>query len=242
MKSSRLVKLINSARNDNKQWMLQVILAHADQLLIDNLFAKLNIPSHLLRDVANSADLACIPQRFIYLLERITDKEDQEWAVEKGVGALFNRGKTECLIPLVSALCECPLSGNVDNVSIRKAFYLASNCPVEGKPFVECYFDHPAILAQNYSNALYASYKDDGQANELFKWLLDRADRRDLKVVKKHALFFGMKSKFKKAVNQTVGIESRHKLRRPERIAAVEEAAKEYFPNDLVNLIGEFVE
>ena len=111
MKSSRLVKLINSARNDNKQWMLQVILAHADQLLIDNLFAKLNIPSHLLRDVANSADLACIPQRFIYLLGRITDKEDQEWAVEKGVGALFNRGKTECLIPLVSALCECPLSG-----------------------------------------------------------------------------------------------------------------------------------
>ena len=53
-----------------------------------------------------SADLACMPQRFTYLLEKIDNKKDQEKAVRNGVDALFRKSKTECLDPLLSALNE----------------------------------------------------------------------------------------------------------------------------------------
>ena len=50
--------------------MLQVLLVHADQPLIDEVFGALKPSNCLLRDVADSADLACMPQRFTYLLEQ----------------------------------------------------------------------------------------------------------------------------------------------------------------------------
>jgi hypothetical protein len=85
--SPRLVELINRANDDIKKWMLQVILVHADQQLVNKVFGKVNPPNKLLRKVASSADLACIPQRFIYLLGRSEDKVDQKWAVISGVYA-----------------------------------------------------------------------------------------------------------------------------------------------------------
>ena len=75
---------------NNKEWMLQVLLVHADQPLIDEVFGELKPSNDLLRDVAGSADLACMPQRFTYLLKKIDDKEDQERAVRYGVHALFD--------------------------------------------------------------------------------------------------------------------------------------------------------
>ena len=64
---------------------------HADQPLIDEVFDELKPSNDLLRDVASSADLACVPQRFTYLLGKIDDKEEQEQAVEYGVHALVRR-------------------------------------------------------------------------------------------------------------------------------------------------------
>ena len=61
-----------------KKWMLQVILVHADQPLIDKVFGEIKPSNDLLKDVAVSADLACMPQRFTYLLSKIDDKKDQE--------------------------------------------------------------------------------------------------------------------------------------------------------------------
>jgi hypothetical protein len=71
---SNLVELIHGTDLDNKTWMLQVILVHADQQLVNKVFGKVNPPNKLLREVAYSANLACIPQRFIYLFGRIDDK------------------------------------------------------------------------------------------------------------------------------------------------------------------------
>ena len=108
--------------------MLQVILVHADQQLIDKVFGMVKPSNNLLRDVAASADLACIPQRFTYLLNKIDDKEDQERAVEYGVFALFSENKTECLDPLLTALNEGTfLSKDLENIAIRKAFWAASH-------------------------------------------------------------------------------------------------------------------
>ena len=152
--------------------------------------------------------------------------------------------RTECLDPLLTALSKGTfLSENLENVAIRGAFWIiTSYCEDSRTLFVTRFFDHPAISAESYSDALYLSYKHGSQAKESFKWLVARADHQDLKVVKGKESFARMRSDFQEAVNQTVGIESRHKLRRPERVTAAKEASKEYFPNDLVNLIGEYIE
>ena len=66
--SSRLVELINGARDHPQEWILQVLLVHADQPLIDKVFDALKPSNDILRRVAESVDLACMPQRFTYLL------------------------------------------------------------------------------------------------------------------------------------------------------------------------------
>ena len=48
--------------------------------------------------------LACSPDRFINLLERITDETYQEGAVGFGARALFTTKRTECFDPLLAAL------------------------------------------------------------------------------------------------------------------------------------------
>ena len=111
-----------------------------------------------------SADLACMPQRFTYLLNKIDDKEEQEVAVRNGVNALFDENKTECLDPLLSALKEGTfLSKDLENIAIRQAFWVASRYQDDRTLFAKRFFDHPAISAKDYSNALYNSYNNGGQ-------------------------------------------------------------------------------
>ena len=145
----------------------------------------------LLRDVAYSADLACMPQRFTYLLKKIDNKEDQELAVRSGVDALFDKNKTECLDPLLSALNEGTfLSKDLENIAIRQAFRSASSYTDDRALLAKRFFDHPAISAKDYSDALYDSYRNGGKTKELFYWLLARADRQDLEAVKKEHYIF----------------------------------------------------
>ena len=132
--------------------MLQVLLVHADQPLIDEVFGALKPSNDLLRDVAVSADLACMPQRFTYLLKKIDDKEEQEEAVENGVDALVDENKTECLDPLLTALNEGTfLNQDLENVAIRKAFWTASLYQDDRTLLAKRFFDHPAISAKDYS-------------------------------------------------------------------------------------------
>ena len=50
LESSRLVELINDADDSlHKEWLLQVILMHADQPLIDEVFGELKPSNDLLR-------------------------------------------------------------------------------------------------------------------------------------------------------------------------------------------------
>ena len=53
---------------------------HADQPLLDEVFGALKPDNDLLKGVAYSTYLACMPQRFTYLLRKNHDKEDQEKA------------------------------------------------------------------------------------------------------------------------------------------------------------------
>lgn len=240
LESSKLVQLINSGDYETQEWTLQVVLAHIDLSALDNVFDEINLPNYFLSRAAYNADLACIPQRFIYLLGRINNSKDQEVAVRNGVAVLFNKHKTECLEHLVSALGEWILSGDLDDVAIKWAFSLASLLPVEGKSFVERFFDHPAITAESYADALHDSYKDECPANKPFKWLLDRADRQDLEAARRDKRFSERWQEFQNAVNRTVGIESRHGPGHRERVAAAKEALD--LPTVLLDMIGGYIE
>ena len=242
--SLELVELINRAGQYIKGWMLQVILVHAEQQLIDEVFDMVKPSNILLRDVAASEDLACVPQRFTYLLNQIDDKEFQKRAVEYGVFALFRANRTECLDPLFTTLNEGTfLSKDLENIAVCKAFWAASICNDGRTLVVKRYFDHPAISADGYSNVLYAFYINGGQIKELFHWLLLRADRQDLEIAQKSDNLSMWGTEFRQAVNRaahTVGPVSRHEIRRPERIALMKEALENVIPKDLLNIIAEY--
>jgi hypothetical protein len=128
LESDKLVELINSTNDIAiKKWMLRIILIHAEQSLIDKVFGALKPSNDLLKNVARSADLVCMPKGFAYLLNKIDNNSDQEGAVEKGVWALFYGNKTECLDPLLHALEEGTfLNKDLEDIAIRKAFMSAS--------------------------------------------------------------------------------------------------------------------
>ena len=105
--------------------------------------------------VAGSAELACQTSKFIYLLGRITDKDDQEFAVRRGVGALFLASKTEYIDPLLFALENEPSLGpSMKDVAIQQAFKEATYYDDDRILYAKRFFGHPAVSAKDYSNAL----------------------------------------------------------------------------------------
>lgn len=239
--SSRLVQLINRANDDNKVWMLQIILVHADQSLIESVFGAFKPSNNLLMVIAHSADVACVPQSFKYLLGKI-DNRYQKLVVERGVRALVDKNKTKCLDPLVSALNEETfLSKDLGNIAIRKAFRMTPWYRGVKTLFARRFFDHNAITAEDYSDVLYRSYERGGKTKDLFKWLLARADRQDLEAVKKAEDFSAQEFEFQKAVNQAlqaVGSKTKEEITRPERIAFMEETLTYTIPKVLLDIIG----
>ena len=153
LESSKLGELINDAKDYTKPRWLRVLLIVADRSLLDKIFNVLNPSNNLLSRVANSTYLACMPQRFIYLLGKIGNKDEQEEAVRRGVSALVEEDTSECLDPLLSALGE-----DLANVAIREAFWSACDYQDGRTVFAKCFFDNSVVTAEDYSIALYRSY------------------------------------------------------------------------------------
>ena len=188
------------------------------------------------------AELVCMPQNYICVLRKITIEWAQEFVVKMGVNALFYKNKTEYLDPLLSALKEGTfLSTDLVNIAIRSAFWYAPSYQDNRSFLAKRFFDHPAVSAVYYSEALHCSYKLS--TKELFYWLLTRADHQDLEVVKGDVHFSAQEPEFQQAVDKAlrkVDPDPRDSitLRRIETT----EALKDILPKDLVNVIGEYVE
>ena len=178
--------------------------------------------------------------------QKIDSIEEQEEAVRNGVDALVNENKTECLDPLLSALSEGTfLSKDLENIAIRKAFHEASSYQDDRTLLAKRFFDHPAISANDYSNALHSSYSYGGQAKELFHWLLARADRQDLEAVKKSDKFSRWGTEFQQAVNQAleaVGPDARHRITQLGITTTVTALEKADIPEVLIELTLEYSE
>ena len=78
-----LLNLINIAHVDYKPWLLQLVLVHAGELLIDEVFSAVEPSNDIMRCIAESVDVVCIPQKFTYFLNKIGTKVEQVYAVEK---------------------------------------------------------------------------------------------------------------------------------------------------------------
>lgn len=188
--SSGLVKVIKSASPYIKTRMLRVLVVHADQSLISKVFAEIKPTEDILCGVANNVDLTCMPDKFLHFLGTITDKETQENTLKNGLGALILANKTECIDTLIFALeNETSLSVDLMNVAIHHAVLNASHSKDGRMLRPKRFFDHPAVSVDDYSDALYHFYKSEDPKNELFYWLLARADRQDLERVKKENWF-----------------------------------------------------
>lgn len=236
LRSPRLVKLINTSEKGVRAWMLKLLLVHADQPLADEIFGKLNFSNAFWRDVASSADLACMPQKYGDLLGKITDRGEQEEAVKNGVHALFQNNETKCFDPLLPALKNGTfLNAHLESVAIRKAFVTASTYPDDRTLIAKRFFNHPAISTEDYSIALYNSYKWGDQAKELFYWLLARADRQDLVAVKDYHAFSGFQFKFRNAVNQALRVVDSKVS--PRRNAFIKDALESYIPMVLLGVV-----
>lgn len=244
--SVKLVELINGTNNNQKPWILQIILVCANQSLLNTVFAELKPSNDLLSRVAKSADLVCKSQRFTYLLGKITDKEEQERAVRQGVEVLFKAKKTECLDPLLDALSEESfMDTNLKNIAIRQAFMSASIQPDNIALIVKRFFGHPAVTAEDYFYDLCWIYYFGGQAKELFYWLLARADHQDLVVTRENDQFSIKDPEFQEAVNyalQTVGDEVRSGITHRRRVATMQEALESDIPIVILGLIGGYIE
>ena len=189
--SIELVKLIKGASDSNKIWMLRVLLVHAGWQLINEVFNALKLSNAILREVATSADLACLPPKFIHALHRIDEERERVLTVEMSVVELFDNNKTECLEHLIHALKEeTSLNTELENTVVRETFWRASLCQNGMESFVKNFAKHPAITPHYYSLALYLSYKNGGEAKELYKWLLVNANHQALEAVESNRLIF----------------------------------------------------
>ena len=236
----KLVKLVNSANDEyTKSWMLRAILAYADQALFDEVSATIKPTTDTLCYVANSAELARQTSKFIYLLGRIADKDDQEFAVTRGVEALFNANKPEYLDPLLFALeNESSLSPSTTDAAIQQAFREASR--FDNRTLVKRFFDHPAITAKRYSYALYSSYCSCNHISELFYWLLARVDSQDLIAAKKSEW---LSEQFQYFVNKASPVDiskTRQQMGRQERTAIIESALDGLVVKVLIKLIIDY--
>ena len=245
LKGSRLIELIK--KTVERQWILQTLLVHADQSLIDEVFGKIKLDLSMLRLVAWSADVVCVPQRFTYILKKMKSESEQKLAVTVGVRAVLNANRGKCLDLLFSALDEGIFKDTgLVNVAVHEAFVHASAFTDDRADFAKDFFDHPAVTAEDYSNALISLYNKGGLTNELFSWLLERADRRDLEAVSSEYKDREWEPEFRLAVISRwmdVFEKTREEIGREEREARdalINETLTDFLIDDVIGIVEDY--
>lgn len=256
----RIVQFINSMSEYlDKRRMLGIVLAHADPELFTRILEEMKPGDKLLSgSVIGHVDLPCNPDRFMTVVNRITDESYREAAARVGADELFSKNKTECFDPMISALQgEASPNPNLANVAIQRAFWRACDYTDHRSSLAQRLHDHPAITARGYSNALYGAYKNEDPNHGLFNWLMKKADRNDLEKFISDKYFQGLPPENQKDVQNRYGSikdisETRYergvRLRREryERIKDVLETSKEIqghaLPTVLINMVEEYDE
>lgn len=149
-------------------------------------------------NAASEPGLACQPQKYIALLDKITTSKGQESAVEVGVRELFTEERTNCINPLLSALRSKEfLSERLEDIAIQTTF--KSGAKTRNVLMVKTFYAHPAITPEVYADVLLVP----GMLNLLDPFsvrLLRAADRDDLQVVRDK--YGGESSYFRRVIKE----------------------------------------
>ena len=163
-----------------------------------------------------------MPEKFVHLLSKTTEKSREKDMVEKGVCNLVHGKRFDCLDPLLAALKSGTfLNDDMENIVIREAFraaswYHSNDCSHLAMRF----FDHPAISAEVYAHALLDTHRFGESGKMRFYWLLERADRQDLENLKKLPVFPSRDREFQELVIsalQNAGSYTRTKNTKPKK-------------------------
>ena len=180
-KSSKFI--INFIELAKEIWvrLLSNLYEKATKEIIDEVLKKIEFSDEVLSHAASSPKLACSPKEFVGLLDRITTLEYQKEAVGNGITGLFDKGRTECIEPLLIALeGEESLNKNLHNFAIQTTFKRAAS--YHSKSLTEDLHDHPTITPVIYANALFKAMRR-GLKSPVCKSLLSKADLGDLEVL-----------------------------------------------------------
>jgi hypothetical protein len=128
LEATKLVGFIKSTKNDIvKGWILKVLLIYADLSLFDAVFGDAQAGKNVLKHLAWSAELASKPDRFVYLLSKITDRSKQVLAVRNATYALVDGNKVTHVDGLLPALKKGKfLNEDLENIAIGYAFLRTS--------------------------------------------------------------------------------------------------------------------
>ena len=187
---------------------------------------------------------ACILKDSSTFSTKLMIKRGQRKAVKGAVSALTSKNRTKNVDILLSALeKETFLSKNVENVAIRRAFEWDSYCKDDSAFLVKRYFDHPAISAKDYSDALYNSYVLGGKTERTLSLVIGKSRSSRLGCSQKRSgKLSGWPSEFQTAVEKAlskVSLNVRIGIR--QRPAVIKRELDEYhLPTVLVNIIIEY--
>lgn len=242
-RSNLLIRLFQSNTHKDKTWPLKTLLLYANMYLLSMIFRKIVFPKWILTQVAGDEDVVCIPEMHTFLLENNTDQAGRASAIIDGITVLFRKRKTEHLYPLLSALERATfLSQNLKDIAIHTTFWEGSCHDKDTEVWAQRFFNHFAITAAKYSDALYLTYGKSDQG--LFNWLLKNADHKDLQQVIADERFLKMGTEFCGAVNlakSKVGLDTRHAiLLRKNLDAILVTFLSEHLTNIFSKLIAEY--
>ena len=150
----------------------------------DQVLEEIEYNDDALKYLANyRPELAESHDKFFKTIDKISDPERQESAVENGVIRLFTAKKHGSVLPLINALEERQFNGrNLKNPAIREAFDQGVFHGI--KYIVEELHEHYVITPWHYANGLRISWRWD-MSKMVFPFVLSQADKYDLEEVKR---------------------------------------------------------
>lgn len=147
--------------------------------LTREVFKKVNFTDDDMIFAMSSNTITCSPEDFLRLLGKMRTGENQEAAVKKGIGSLFDGKRTDCIDPLLNALeGKRFLSNRIREIVIRTAFKEGAESR-SGAIWAKYLHDSPEITTKVYSKGLIHSGRKSTK-DPSFRWLLDHADYSDL--------------------------------------------------------------
>ena len=161
---------------------------------------KVDFPQQVLV-VEASYGVASRADKFLVLLNKIVKPEDQEKAVEKGIERLVRGNKKTS--PLLNALKGRTFrSERVEQLAIQKAFMEGVKSK-RGYRLPDDICNHAAITPEVYAKALIV-VADRRICDDMREFLLENADRSDLRAVKEKAVYADLNFEFRDAIERAL--------------------------------------